>query len=449
MMNQEIRKYQKINVDKVQKYYEKLAKISFAVFLFFVFFGTSIPFRERTRDIGEITTSNPVNQLVYGALFIISIVIIYSRKREALEFIKREKFFFIFLAWCFLTVLWSDHSFVSFKRYIQFLTTVTIPLSFFIYSKNSEKAIRIFYYILAAYVIVSIATIFTIPMARNEYGIWRGIHTDKNGFGQICLMALILFCINYPRSVSLKDKVINLFFILSSFVLLIGARSTTALLTLIILVIIWILFQVDKIFEPIGIRKTISVLLTLGGIILVVLILNFLPEKIESAVGVTGKDLTFTGRVDIWKDIWNYAEDHFFWGAGFRGFWVINSPRLEELYQIYIWLPIQSHNGYLDLLNEVGAIGAVLFLLMLVNYVINTSKVKKKQVWKWFIFATLIMNITETSIIAPKSVSGVLFIFSYLALFKDLLFVEDSESAEKKVRSQLSSRYSSLKIYRH
>ena len=448
MRLREFRNPKKVRVDRFQNYYEKIAKISFAVFLFFIFFGTAIPFRERTRDIEEIATSNPVNQLVYGTLFIVSLVIIYSKKNEVFEFIKREKYFFFFLSWCFLTIIWSDYPVVSFKRYIQYLTTVTVPLSFFLYSKNSEEAIKIFYYILAVYVIIAIATVLTIPMARNEAGYWRGIHTDKNGFAQISLITLIIFLIHFFRSVSLKSKAIDLFLILISLTLLIGARSSTALLTLIILFTIWILFKIDKIFEPVGIRKTLSIILTLSGIVLILTILVFVPEQLESVIGITGKDLTFTGRVDIWKDVWGYVQNHFFLGAGFRGFWIINSPSLEQLYQIYIWLPIQSHNGYLDLINEVGAIGALLFLLVLANYFLNLSKLKSYHVWKWFMFAAIFINITESTLISPKSVSGVMFIFSYLALFKDSLVVEESESKKKQIRSNSFSRYSPIKITR-
>jgi len=428
-----VNNYQKNYIDKAKKYYEKLAHISFSIFLFFIFFTTSLPFRGRTRDISEISTSNPANQIIFGTFFIVYIIIIYSRKNEAIKFIKREKYFFIFLAWCFLTIIWSENSGVSFKRYIQYLTTVTIPLSFFLYSKNSEKAIKIFYYILAAYVLISIAAVFTIPMARNAFGFWRGIHTDKNGFAQISLIAIILFCIHYTRTVSLKNKAINLFLIVISLILLVGARSSTALLTSLILITILILFQIDKLFEPIGIRKTISFLLILCGITIILSILFFVPEKLESAIGVTGKDLTFTGRVDLWKDIWVYVQNHFYFGAGFRGFWIINSPRLVEFYQIYIWLPIQSHNGYLDILNEVGAIGATLFLLILVNYFFNLSKLKVKQSWKWFVIAAIIMNITESKFISPKSVSGVMFIISYLALFKDSLVYKDSDKITESV----------------
>ena len=442
----ELRNPGKVKVDLAPKYYEKLAKISFALFLFFIFFGTSLPFRERSRDIEEIVTSNPVNQIVYGALFLVSFIVLYSKKNKVIEFIKREKYFFIFLAWCFLTIIWSAHSGVSFKRYIQYLTTVTVPLSFLLYSKNSEESIKIFYYIFAAYVIVSLATVFTVPMARNAAGYWRGIHTDKNGFAQITLISLIFFCIHFSKSVSLKNKTIDLFLIIISFTLLIGARSSTALLTFIILLSLWILLQIDKFFEPIGIRKTISILLTMFGTVLVLSILFFVPEKLEAIIGVTGKDLTFTGRVDIWKDIWGYVQTHFLWGAGFRGFWVINSPRLEEFYQIYIWLPIQSHNGYLDILNEIGAIGAALFLMVLINYFLNMSKMKINQVWKWFVFAPIILNITETTFITPKSVTGVMFIFSYLALFKDSLMLEEAERVNEKSKHNSIRRYSSVRF---
>ena len=409
-------------------YLAMLSKIIFPLYLFFIFFGTSLPFRERTREIESISTSNLATQIIFGSLFIISILLLLSKKRDTVRLIKREKYFFIFLLWCLLTIVWSENSFISFKRYIQYLTTVTVPLSFLLYIEDSDESLKYFYYIAGIYVLVSLATIFTIPMARNTQGFWRGIHTDKNGFGQISIVLTVFFSMQFVKSDSLKSKAVDLFFILASIMLVVGSRSSTALITLLVLLVLWITFYIDKLFNPIGIRRTISliILFFLSSILMVIIILY--PEILSPVMGTMGKDLTFTGRVDIWADIWNEAQKHLFIGAGFRGFWVIDSPSLIEFYQKYIWLPTSSHNGYVDILNEVGVIGSALFLLTLINYFVSLTQTKSGQLWQWFVIGAIILNFSESKFISPRSVTGVMLIFSYLVLFTDLMKEEILET---------------------
>lgn len=97
------------------------------------------------------------------------------------------------------------------------------------------------------------------------------------------------------------------------------------------------------------------------------------------------------------------------------------------LYSTYVWLPRQANNGYIDILNELGIIGSMLFAFVLINYFVNLTRLKQEHLWRWFVFAMIIINVTESSILRPRSVTSVMFIFSYFALFTDLLKSEKSE----------------------
>ena len=54
-----------------------LAKFSFLIYLFFMFFGTYMPFREKVIDPADISTSNPVNQFVLSSLYLISFIALF------------------------------------------------------------------------------------------------------------------------------------------------------------------------------------------------------------------------------------------------------------------------------------------------------------------------------------------------------------------------------------
>ncbi len=417
-------------IDVHERLYSNITLVIFTVFLFFIFFGTKMPFGEKITEAEDIGTSNVFNQAIFGGLFVLSIILLIAKRRELFNLIRREKFLTIFLLWCLITVIWSKYPFVSFKRYIQYLTVITVCLSVFLHVKNYKHILQVFKIILGLYLIIALGTIFTIPGALDRFGIWRGIAPHKNILGQTSLIAVIFFTAIFKNERTLKSKAIVATLIIIGIVLLIGCKSSTSLLTFLILFALSATLLIDKIFEPIGIRRTVSLFIIFMSLLIFISIMWVIPEVVEVAVGSTGKDLTFTGRIDLWADIWEEAKNHLFIGAGYQGYWVVTSAKIEQLYEMYPWLPTQAHNGYLDVINEVGIVGLTLLILLIINYFVNLAKAKQRQMWKWFIIASLIINITESMFIRPKVVPGVMFMFSYLALFFSTVrdTVEDSET---------------------
>jgi O-antigen ligase len=110
---------------------------------------------------------------------------------------------------------------------------------------------------------------------------------------------------------------------------------------------------------------------------------------------------------------------------------VVDTLRFEELTNMWHDIITQAHNGYLDIINEVGLIGSILFLLVLINGFINLQKVKPAKIWKWFILVAIIINFSESTFIITRSYTGVMFIFSYLTIFTDKLKADSSLFVEK------------------
>jgi O-antigen ligase len=87
---------------------------------------------------------------------------------------------------------------------------------------------------------------------------------------------------------------------------------------------------------------------------------------------ITGKDLSFTGRTEIWALVLEHIQRRPLLGSGYGAYWVVGARPTpdQESYSIMGALngfyPGNSHNGYLDVLNDLGAIG----LLCLLGYLI-------------------------------------------------------------------------------
>ena len=405
----------------------RIAQFIFIVLIFAIFFGTSLPFKEKTREVEELTSTNVVNQIIYIFLFITSFVLLIPKYQQLSKIILREKFLILFVGWCLLSIGWSDYSFVSFKRLFQVITSIMVFLAVLIYNDNPRLIIQILVYLFAAYVLISILSILTIPGAKyRAEGVWRGIAPSKNLLGQVALICIIFFT-NVLKDKDNLAKVILSFFLVLSLILLVGSRSVTSYLVLIILFLITILFYLDDVFRPIRIGRIFSSISIIFFIIFFVILVVGGSDIFVDIFGSFGKDLTFTGRTDLWADIFNEAINHFLIGCGFRSYWVLESPALLKLYEIYIWLPNQAHNGFIDVLNELGIIGFLLFFLVISNYFYNLRLVDKNHFWKWFVIAVLFVNITESTFIEPKSPTGMMLIFSYLILFVEIVRHEETK----------------------
>lgn len=81
-------------------------------------------------------------------------------------------------------------------------------------------------------------------------------------------------------------------------------------------------------------------------------------------VGLLGRDLTFTGRTDIWKAV--LAQDiNPLIGAGHYSFWL--GDQVERISQTFFYEINEAHNGYLEVDLNGGLIGVGLLLAVLVS----------------------------------------------------------------------------------
>lgn len=398
----------------------RIALVSFVIYMFFIFFGTDIPFKEKITEVDEIGTSNRINQIVFSTLFLLSTFSILDKKEKLLSVLKEEKFLSLLLFWGFLSIFWSDFSFVSFKRFFQILTTVVVCLAVLLHINPSEKILKYFNVILILYLCVSLFSVLFISGAKDpNFMTWRGLTATKNNLGQVSLISLLISSFLFMDQQG-KAKIIAVLMILTSFVLLVGSRSGTAIIAFSITFLLVVVVTVNQqIFKEIDMNNVFIVLLTLTVLGTIASILILEPDFFALFTNLIGKDITFSGRIYLWSDILTEAKSHLMHGCGFAGFWVVNNPDLLTLYQTYVWLPNQAHMGYLDILNELGLVGLSLFILMVLHYFYRLFNCKHHHLWQWIVIAVLIINMQESTLLRQNNFSGVLFIFSYLALFTD------------------------------
>jgi O-antigen ligase len=161
----------------------------------------------------------------------------------------------------------------------------------------------------------------------------------------------------------------------------------------------------------------ISWILVLSFFASLIVIFILQPNALSSLFGLFEKDISFTGRTDIWSLMIEEIKNHWIFGCGFQGYWSTPKPSLELLLTNLQWQINTAHQGYLDIMNETGIIGLSIFLMMMILYFKNLWHRGKSHYWSWVVIGVLILNFMESTLFHSDDVCGCLFLFSYLSLY--------------------------------
>lgn len=402
---------------------ELIAQITFIIFIFTTFFGTTLPFQDTQqvllKESGSIETSNIVNVLLFPTLFMLSFLAFLPKYNEILQILKKEKLLTLFFIWALLTIGWSEFPFTSFKRWFQQITYFFIPLVYFSYCKSIKDVIKAIKPTIYIYLLVSIVVVFIVPEATDpRFGTWRGLMPHKNHLGQIALISIVFTSIVYFAESTLKRKVVALFFLLIGISLLIGANSSTAIIGFLLFLLGSLTYVfLNKMFGNIGTGKFISIFSLIMGLTIFILIYKMAPELADS-LNITGKNIdTMSSRTFLWEYMLSKISNHIFFGCGFRGFWVVDSNIVDKIWSLFLYLPIQAHNGYLDILNEGGIIATMLLVGIIVNYFVISLKEKVVNLWSWLFILPIISNFTESILFREGIRPFIFFLIAYLIIF--------------------------------
>lgn len=403
-----------------------IAKISLAFYLGAVFFGTSLPFRDVVTEIEDKTSSNLFNQVLFSAVFVASAISLWPLRSSAATFIRREKLLAAFMAWCFLSCLWSAYPAATLKRAFQILTGVIVFLAALLHMRRSTDALGHFEAICGLYLPLSLLSVILVPGAIDPLSMtWRGLASSKNHLGQAAVVAALLWFMSFRLRHDWRRRAAALVMLGISLVLLAGSRSVTSSVTLCGVAAVGMLSFITSRLMPRSLAGTFVVLATFTAIAMIMWVFTASEGALAAVTHSLGKEETFSGRTDLWSSVFEYAASHPLLGTGYGSFWIADNPDVRSLYEEFVWLPNQAHMGYLDIFNETGAIGIMLAIGMATAYFKRLARLKERHFWQWILLAALLANLQETTLFRPNFIVGIMFIFAYVALHADLMRQEE------------------------
>lgn len=266
-------------------------------------------------------------------------------------------------------------------------------------------------------------------------GIWNGLYGHKNLLGAACLIGLAVWL---PAMFSKSTKIeyrCSFAMVLLSFLLLFLSRSTTSLL---VCLVILAAFFVITLRVPI----TVKMFLTPTPVLAIyLLIVNLTPySPMEFVLDIVGKDATFTGRTDLWAAVMDSFRENKYFGLGYNGFWVGKFGESSFFTSSLNWSRmVQAHNGYLDILNELGMVGFAIFLAFLGQALFRGFRFLKRNRQQGLVFLLIIIiailsNFMESSFCRLVTLTWLMFLVSFVVMtpVNQNEFSLESEPPEKK-----------------
>jgi exopolysaccharide production protein ExoQ len=313
---------------------------------------------------------SPLDRAVFLLLIVAGLVVVIRRRVTVASFVQQNKLLFVLFLYFGISASWSDFPFVSFKRWIKDLGNIIMVLVV-LSERDRVEAIKS---LLAriTYVAIPLSVLFNkyFPELSRYYDQWThrpffsGVATDKNLLGMTLFVCGVYLCWNLfdlrrdDRSQILKrDVFVQLTLMSMTLWLLNKANSSTALACTVLGGCLIVLLHVPF-FRRHGHRVGTYAICTS----ILVVLLNSAFNLSAVVVGLLGRDLTLTGRTEIWAAVLAESTDPLF-GDGFYSFWM--GDRVERLSAQYYHHLNSAHNTYLETYLNTGLIGVLLIVLVL------------------------------------------------------------------------------------
>ena len=386
---------------------------------------------------GEVGAGSLARKLQWMPLFAIAgIVLFYRARLAALVALRSNPFLWLFLLWCAASVLWSPYPSATLKKVIQYAGVLAIALSFQCASWQPARFENVTRTTASWIILLSVPFTLLFPDIGIHHGgdtdgKWKGLTTNKNSLGLIAAFAMIFWLHAWLRGAERLRRAAP--WMLLSFVIMVLAQSGTAFGVAVICGS-YILFMMRPPFDYRGLVLP-AALVGITTVLMLWLVMTMIvgspgfADVFGPIAGLFGKDLSLTGRTDIWALTLEEASRHPLHGIGYGAFWLGPDSRAGWIIDILYWVPWQGHNAYIDIYNETGLVGLALVVLFLIYHALQLRRLARIDRASYTLHAAIFIyvvltNVVETGMFRPINLSMVLMFVSSMDVSRQLFDLE-------------------------
>lgn len=218
-----------------------------------------------------------------------------------------------------------------------------------------------------------------LQWSRNELfdllgdGRLQGLVGNATIFGFIAVLGLIVFIAElllHPRGARLVPAVSIALAVAS----LLATKSTTSLAALVATAVLVGAVLIVRRQAP-GRPRRIARLAIGAAAVLLAAVAILLRGPL---LAVLGRSEDLTGRLGIWRTVLGLAAERPVAGHGWIGYWLPWVPPFDELVSRHGVRQLQAHSAWVDVFLQLGAIGVVIFAVVLVSMLWRAARVAER-----------------------------------------------------------------------
>jgi exopolysaccharide production protein ExoQ len=359
------------------------------------------------------TSGSFIDRAVRTLLMVIALLVILKRKLKWQEVIKNNRALFVVVIYIAISIAWSGYKPVAAKRWFRAMGDVLMALVI-LTEGLPLHAIKMMLK-RAAYILLPLSIVLIkyfrdlgVQYTWDGHQMWVGVTSQKNTLGILACIVAILFIIEivntWRKRIPLIRRGIQIILLAISLLLLLRSNSSTAMGTFLIglMIFTWSLIQ-KKTNSPTAIINVLLIPLV-ASVLISSNLLNF-------AVTMSGRDLTFTGRTEIWSELLRIGSQRPILGLGYGSLWLG-----DRGYDLWQKLGVrQAHNGYIEVYLETGIVGVFLVIAMIIQAyrnILRTIDLSFEYGYLRFIYFMIIVtqNVTETTLLSAGTMMWLLFL---------------------------------------
>jgi exopolysaccharide production protein ExoQ len=364
----------------------------------------------------EVSYDTSSIRIFYFVTYLITFLLLLLRWRRVLDAIDRDKYIWILVALPLVSIIWSGDRAATLKDSVTMIGSSMFGL-YLATRYTIEQQLQLL--ATAASIAIALSTLFVIflpsygIMKDLHLGAWRGIHTHKNGLGQLMALSMLVFTV---LVVDNKRHYYLWLGLLASVTLLVLSRSTASMTNAGLVIPFFIILNALRLNYKLMIP-------TLLGILTITLTVSFwIKDNADAVAGSVGKNTTLTGRTAVWEFVGDMIQKQPWLGYGYGGFWGGLDGPSAYVWRATQWNPTHPHNGLLQLWLELGLLGVTIYLIgfwrclvRALAYIRSTNKLA--GIWPMaYLIYLILLNLTESHLVSSNSIIWVLYVATYCSL---------------------------------
>lgn len=385
-------------------------------------------------------TGGLVSRVLWLAVLALSLWIILQRQALAGLLVRTlNPFLLVLVVLALASLAWSIDTGLTARRLLRMGTIVLACVAFVLMGWHARRYQNVVRPIVTLMLLGSLAFGLAYPQfaihdqASPELaGAWRGLANHKNGLGALACLGLILWVhAGLTREVKWFAALSGSAIAAACLVL---SRSSTSMATAVLVLAVLLL----TLRSGRSLRPYLPILIAvLAGLLMLYAfsLLGLIPGRsiLTAPISVlSAKDGTLTGRTEIWWILAEHISLRPLLGSGYGAYWTGAPIPGTESYvfmaRMGAFYPGTAHNGYFDILNDLGWVGLLLLLAYAATHVRQSLRLLRSHwgqgaLYLAPLFLQLVSNLSESRWFSVLSVDFVFMTLASTALARSLLEV--------------------------